>query len=81
MNMNSYRSALSNFRTAPYDGYQVHGPLTRTEVNQRTQEYSSSMHIEEPPMDMQSEENVLRNSDGAEERRFASSCNFSCLVL
>lgn len=67
MNMNSYTSDFCNAGSTPYYGYEVNDPLPRTEINRRTWEYSSSMHIEEPTMDMQSEENVVTTSDGAEE--------------
>ncbi|KAH9617687.1 hypothetical protein KSS87_012288 [Heliosperma pusillum] len=67
LNNNSYRSDYHDGRSTSYYGYQVNHALPRTEINRRTWEYSSSMHIEEPTMDMQSEENVATSSDAAEE--------------
>ncbi|KAL2940493.1 E3 ubiquitin-protein ligase BIG BROTHER, partial [Bienertia sinuspersici] len=66
MNMN-YRSDFSDVGSTSYYGYEVNNPLPRTEINRRTWEYSPAMHIEEPTMVMQSEENVVTTSDGAEE--------------
>ncbi|XP_021739262.1 E3 ubiquitin ligase BIG BROTHER-like [Chenopodium quinoa] len=67
MNMNYNRSDFSDVGTTSYYGYDVTNPLPRTEINRRTWEYSPSMHIEEPTMVMQSQENVVTTSDAAEE--------------
>lgn len=67
MNNMSYRSDFSDAGTTSYYGYEVNNPLPRTEINRRTWEYSPAMHIEEPTMLMQSEENIVTTSDGAEE--------------
>lgn len=67
MNMDPYRSDFCDAGSSSYYGYEVNDSLPRTEINQRTWEYPSSMHVEEPTLDVQSEENVVTSSDGAEE--------------
>lgn len=67
---NPYRFEVSELGSSYYGSYAVNEQLPRTEVNRRTWEYSSSVHVEEPAStDMQYEEETAVTSvhDSAEE--------------